>query len=284
MEQEFLGAICVATYSRAEDLDRCLANIVAARKDRKIPLIVVHQRGFETVSQVIAKWESQIQVLIHSETQGSSALENINLNSLLGREVAFTWLQADWCLGIEDDVQISSDAIDFVLEMYERYYRNPFFKGVNLGSKLKFDESKNGFYSLMRFGIHGQASMITRKTWHHFNVEKLRKKSGESGLDAMMEHYVKTGFMCTPRNSRYLDNGWNGTHSSPDPNNEHYLRIRESYFDGRTPDPGQYELRKYDSSWRSDSKPFSLFQIIPVLLANKTRHLRYLLKKRQNSG
>lgn len=280
MEQESRGAICVATYSRAEDLDRCITNIVAARQGKNIPLIVVHQRGFESVSQVIAKWKSEIQVLVQSEAQGRSALENINLNSLLGREIAFMWLQADWCLGVEDDVQISCDAIDFVLEMHKRHSKNPFFRGVNLGSKVSFDESKNGFYSLVRFGIHGQASMITKKTWRHFNVKKLRRKSSVSGLDAMMEHYVKTGFMCTPRNSRYLDNGWNGTHSSPDPNDEHYLRIRESYFDGHTGNPRQYELRKFYAPWRSDSKPFSLLQIIPVLAINKIRHLRYLLKKR----
>ena len=284
LQSESLGAICIATYSRAEDLDRCIANIVAARNGRNIPLIVVHQRGFDSVSQVVAKWESEIQVLVQSETQGRTALENINLNSLLGREVAFTWLRADWCLGVEDDVQISSDAIDFVLEMHKRHSSNPFFRGVNLGSKLKFDESKNGFYSLVRFGIHGQASMITRKTWRHFNVNKLRKKSNVSGLDAMMEHYIKTGFMCTPRNSRYLDNGWNGTHSSPDPNDKHYLRIRESYFDGRNASPERYELRKFDSQWRSDSRQFSLFQIIPVLVTNKTRHLRYVLKKKRISS
>lgn len=278
MADEFRGAICIATYSRADDLDRCIANIVSARRDSDIPLIVVHQRGFESVSQIIAKWDSEIQVLVHSDTQGRSPLENINLNSLLGREVAFTWLGADWCLGVEDDIQISSDAIDFVREMYKRYYRNPFFRGVNLGSKIRFDASENSFYSLVRFGIHGQASMITRKTWRHFNVDSLRRRSNISGLDAMMEHYVKTGFMCTPRNSRYLDNGWNGTHSSSDPNNEHYLRIRESYFNGRSPSPENYEIKKFDSPWREDSKPFSIVQILPVLLLNKLRNLIYVLR------
>lgn len=284
LQSEPVGAICIATYSRAEDLDRCITNIVSARKGKSIPLIVVHQRGFESVSQVIAKWESEIQILVQSETQGRTALENINLNSLLGREVAFTWLQADWCLGVEDDIQISCDAIDFVLEMHKRHSRNPFFRGVNLGSKVKFDGSENGFYSLVRFGIHGQASMITRKTWQRFDVNKLRKKSNVSGLDAMMEHYVKTGFMCTPRNSRYLDNGWNGTHSSADPNNEHYSRIRESYFDGRTSSPGVYELKKFDSPWREDSQPFSFVQILPVLLSNKSRHLIHLLREKLNKS
>jgi hypothetical protein len=278
VENEVEGAICIAAYSRAEDLDRCISNIVIARQDRKVPLIVVHQRGYESVAKVIDNWASQIQILIQSEAQGRSALENINLNSLLGREIAFTWLQAEWCLGVEEDVQISCDAIDFVFEMHKRYHKNPFFRGVNLGSKLKFDVSGNSLYALFRFGIHGQASMITRKTWQHFNVNKLRTKSNVSGLDAMMEHYVKTGFMCTPRNSRYLDNGWNGTHSSSDPENEHYLSIRSSYFDGLSAKPESYALGKFDSSWREDSQPFSLVWILPVLLSNKLRNLIYSLR------
>jgi hypothetical protein len=203
---------------------------------------------------------------------------------LLGREVAFTWLQADWCLGVEEDVQISCDAIDYIFEMYERHHTNPFFRGVNLGSKLKFDESRNALYSLVRFGIHGQASMITRKTWQHFNVNKLRRKSNVSGLDAMMEHYVKTGFMCTPRNSRYLDNGWNGTHSSSDPDNEHYSSIRASYFEGLSAKPESYELGKFDSAWREDSRPFSPALILPVLLSNKMRNLIYMARIRSNRG
>jgi hypothetical protein len=277
---ESKGAICVATFSRAEDLDRCITNIVRARKSRKIPLIVVHQKGFESVAEVLNKWESEIQILVHSETQGRTPLENINLNSLLGREIAFTWLQADWCLGVEDDVQISSDAIDFVLEMYLRHKKDPFFRGVNLGSKLKFNETQNNLYSKIRFGIHGQASMITRKTWRHFDPTKLRERSKASGLDAMMEHYVKTGFMCTPRNSRYLDNGWNGTHSSSDPNHEHYSSIRDSYYEGVTPEPGRFAISRVSSPWRADSKLFSIYAVLPVLLSNKVRHARHKVREK----
>lgn len=274
------GAIFVATYSRAQDLDRCLRNIVIARGTEEIPLIIIHQYGVAEVSDVIRKWRNEIQILIETDAQGKTPLQNINLNSLLGREVAFTWLGSDWCLGVEDDVQISSDAIKFIEVMFNKYRKNPFFRGVNLGSKLVFKKEEIASYAKVSFGMHGQASMITKRTWNHFNSHKLRYKSNTMGLDAMMEHFTKTGFMCTPYNSRYLDNGWNGTHSSSNPNDPHYQAIRESYFERQTTPPEKYILKKFENRWREDSLTFSYFRIVPILMRNKLGHYRYLLKSR----
>lgn len=279
MKKASRGSIFVATYSRSEDLDRCLSNIVAARGTRDIPLVIIHQQGFAEVSKTIAKWREHIQILVETETQGKTALENINLNSLLGREIAFSWLDSDWCLGVEDDVQISADSIDFIEQMFNRYRRNIFFRGVNLGSKNKFNPDKLSAYTKLSFGMHGQACMITKQTWRHFNIIKLRSKSNLMGLDAMMEHFTKTGFMCTPYNSRYLDNGWNGTHSSTDPNDLHYQLIRQSFYDGQTPRPAIYTIENFNTNWREDSKSFSYLRIIPTLFINKVGHYRYLIRK-----
>jgi hypothetical protein len=273
------GSIFVATYSRSEDLDRSLNSIVAARGTRNIPLIVIHQQGFAEVTEVISKWREHIQILIETEAQGVTPLQNINLNSLLGREISFSWLNSDWCIGVEDDVQISLDSIDFVECMYNKYHKNYFFRGVNLGSKNAYKAEQLGAYTKLSFGIHGQASMITKQTWKHFNVAKLRSKSDVMGLDAMMELFSKTGFMCTPYNSRYLDNGWNGTHSSKDPNDRHYQLIRDSFYKGQDPRPLTYSLQKFETNWRQDSRKFSYFKIVPIFVTSKIGHYRFLVRK-----
>lgn len=274
------GAITVATYSRAEDLDRCIGNIVRARGAEEIPLIIIHQQGIPEVATTIQKWRHEIQILVETEAQGKSPLENINLNGLLGKEIAFTWLRSDWCLGVEDDVQISADSVMFIKEMYQKYNKNLFFRGVNLGSKKPFNMEEIGTYNRISFGLHGQASMITKKTWNHFDVSKLRSNSNSAGLDAMMEHFTKTGFMCTPYNSRYLDNGWNGTHSSPDPNNLHYRLIRESFYNNQVSPPETYTRKKFENSWRQDSIEFSIIKVMPTLIFNKLAHFRFLLTNR----
>lgn len=273
------GAIFVSTFTRATELDECLSHLVTARGNLNIPLIVIHQIGSTEVSSVIHKWRSQIQILIQTVNAGESPLQNINMNGLLGREIAFTWLGAEWCIGVEDDVMISKDAINFCLFAFRKHRNDPFFRGVNLGSKKPFNLENNNKYSKVSFGIHGQASLITKRTWKKFNPEKLRKQSDIEGQDAMMEHYVKTGYMCTPSNSRYLDKGWNGTHASKDPNNNHYLDIRDSFVGEEIVEFSIYEEVPYDSFWREDSVQFSIKSIPTIIARNKYNRARYILRK-----
>ncbi len=273
------GAIFVSTHSRAHELDECLRHIVQSRGDMNIPLIVIHQIGYEEVSRVIESWRPQIQILVETVNAGISPLQNINMNGLLGREIAFTWLGAAWCIGVEDDVIISRDAIKFSLFAFNKHRKDPFFRGVNLGSKRKYDPAFNDKYSKVSFGIHGQASLITRRTWKKFNPDKLRKYSNVEGQDSMMEHYVKTGYMCTPCNSRYLDKGWNGTHASKDPQNEHYVDINNSFVGNEIEAPEIYHQIAYDSFWREDSLEFSICAIPLILIKNKYLRARYNFRK-----
>jgi hypothetical protein len=277
------GAIFVTTYSRAEELEECLNHIVAARGSRNIPLIVIHQNGYDDVARVIERWRTEIQVLVQTVNAGDSPLQNINMNGLLGREIAFTWLGADWCIGVEDDVIISKDALNFCTLLYQKHHKDPFFRGVNLGSKRAFDPKFNNMYSKVSFGIHGQASLITKRTWRKFSADKLRKYSAIEGQDSMMEHYIKTGYMCTPCNSRYLDRGWNGTHASKDPNNPHYVDIGNSFFDGQSEVTDLYVEVPYDSFWREDSLRFAITSIPTIYLKNKLSRMRYKLRKTLSS-
>lgn len=272
------GAIFVSTFSRAAELDDCLRNIVAARGNLDIPLIVIHQIGSSLVAEVIERWRSEIQVLVQTINTGTSALQSINLNGLLGREIAFTWLAAEWCVGVEDDVLISKDSLKLCMFLFKKHHKDPFFRGVNLGSKRPFDPAFNDKYSKVIFGIHGQASLITRRTWKKFNPDKLRRLSSIEGQDAVMEHFIKTGYMCTPCNSRYLDRGWNGTHAPKDPNHSHYVDLQNSYYSGE-PQFDEYLEVPYDSFWREDSVPFSVSSVIPIFLKNKALRLRYKLRK-----
>jgi hypothetical protein len=187
------GSITLVTYSRHKELEACLNAINIARQSRDIPLIVVHQKGFPKVSEVIRKWEDSIDILVTTSAQGSTALENINLNGLLSREIAFKWLMSDWSIGIEEDTVISPDSINFVYHCFEKYNKNPFFRGVNLGSKNPYSKEHEGSYNLVSYGVQGQASMLTQKTWNHFDIKKFYRKISKSGLDSMMEHFVKSG-------------------------------------------------------------------------------------------
>lgn len=270
------GSITVAAFSRHEELDKCLKAIDFARGERDIQLIVVHQLGYPEVSKVIEKWRSRINVLVSTDSQGTSPLSNINMNALLCREIAFKWLRSDWSLGVEEDTEIAPDALSFIEFAYEKYRKNIFFRGVNLGSKEVFHADMETSYNLVSYGIQGQASMITSRTWKHFDVNKLRRNVTKSGLDSMMEHYVKSGFMCTPHNSRYVDNGWNGTHASSNPNDEYYVSLRKSFTHLKGNSVSNYRRSKFQICWREDAHEFSILKAWPRYFLCKFKHLRYL--------
>jgi hypothetical protein len=253
------GSIGVATFSRPEELDMCLQSIVKARDSRNIPLIVLQQIGYSSVNKVILKWRSQIQTLIEVKALGVSPLHNINLNSMLLRNFAFDELSADWYLGVEEDIVIGGDSIEFIEQMMKKYVNCRAFRGVNLGSAIPRSIESENKYSRIRYGMHGQACAITKRTWNHFNKSYLVKNAKIFGLDAMLERYLKSGFMCWPHSSRYLDYGWNGTHTSKNRNDPYYQKLRDSYLDLPNTSSVDYIEVKKINPWRSDSTLYSKF-------------------------
>ena len=246
------GSIGIATFSRAKELDQCLESVVIARNDRDIPLIVLHQSGHESVDKVVTKWRSEIQILLRVEALGKTPLENINMNGIILRDLAFRHLNSDWFLGVEEDVVIGGDSIDFIESMMREYWRYPGFRGVNLGSAISRNFASEETYSRIRYGLQGQAGAIPKKVWQRFDTPQLVRQSSQVGLDAMLERYLKTGFMCWPNLSRYIDRGWNGTHTSSDSNDAYYENLRESFVNISAERKLKYFEESIPNPWRED--------------------------------
>jgi hypothetical protein len=267
------GSIGVATFSRADDLNRCLDSIVKARNGRALPLVVLHQQGHDEVTQVIKYWRSEIQVLLEVDALGTTPLQNININAILLRNLAFQELQADWFLGIEEDVVIGGDSITFIETMMNRYWKTPGFRGVNLGSAIPRSSGSEVNYSRIRYGLHGQAGAIPKGVWAHFETSRLLKGSNQIGLDAMLERYLKTGFMCWPNLSRYVDNGWNGTHTPKDSNNEYYENLRQSFIDLSSDIDFMYLENSVDNPWREDCFKYKKYSTPYHFIKNYALHI-----------
>lgn len=281
------GSIGIATFSRAEELDQCLESVVNARNGRDIPLIVLHQLGHESVDKVVTKWRSEIQIVLKVEAIGKTPLENININGIILRDLAFRHLNSDWFLGIEEDVVIGGDAINFVESMMQLYWRYPGFRGVNLGSAISRNVASKENYSRIRYGLQGQAGAIPKKVWKRFDTSNLVSQSSEVGLDAMLERYLKTGFMCWPNLSRYVDRGWNGTHTPSDSSDAYYENLRESFVNVSPDQNLKYIEESIPNPWREDcfkykplSTPFHFTRnILFHLFHSNLRRIRKMLSK-----
>lgn len=250
-------SIVVSCFSRSDLLDICLKSITEAECFDKFNLIVLHQLGHEEVSRVLDKYSTKIDFKIEVNSQISKPLGNINWNRLATYELSFELLNSEFTLGIEEDIEISEDALKFVIEMHERYRNTRSYRGINLGSiSLNGDASD---YSYLRYGLHGQAGTITLKSWKSLPLEMIKKRLDKHPLDGMFEAYLKTGFMLTPIRSKYLDRGWGGTHAPSDPDHGHYLAVKESFLPTASA-PYRYARVAPMPSWRLDCQPFKRSQ------------------------
>jgi hypothetical protein len=209
-----------------------------------------------------------------------TALENINRNRYLGNRIAIEELGADRVLAIEEDVEISSDAIRFCNEIMIKYSKKPFFKGINLGSREKYSQEDALTYSRQRYGLHGQASVITRKTWKKFNHKKIKKKFSTHGFDSLIELDLKTGFMVTPNNSRSLDTGWDGTHVPGDQRDPYFVEIAESFVGNHQTPTGKFMEKEMHHHWRSDIEIYKVFKTPSFFIIAKWNLLKHNLKEK----
>ncbi len=276
-----MGAVVVTTFSRTDLLKKCLQSVLKADLREHIHLVVVLQKGNIETEKIVRSLINDIDTLIIVDGSNRSVIENINFNRALAYDYCFETLRSPWVLGIEDDTQISKDAIVFSNFIMEKYSANRSFRICNLGSKDPF--SKENEYSIFRWGILGQGSTISAETWRKIKRSKSYKYLQVSPLDGIMEHFLKTGFSVFPNRSRIRDEGWSGTHSNSNSEDDHFKAIRSSFVENPCIDEG-YFLKQIESNWRFDqvcykrSENFYYF-IKNHLLASKYSAAALRLKK-----
>ena len=254
------GAILILTHSRAGMLEELLENVELLEGRINLPLIVVRQLGDESVGKVIATKRSKINMLIELDGSAPSVAQNISANRVAGYSAAFDTYKIDWVLAIEDDVLLARDTLTFISHVYEKYKKNRNFRGINLGSKLKVSELTRDSFCLIRFGIYGQGSVITEKTWQQLKKFNLIESALKTHWDSAFEFFIKTGFMVSPNNSRYIDRGINGTHMGSPDTDSYFSDVANSFVGFETNSNINYFKRDLGYWWRGDLKRYNFYE------------------------
>ena len=269
-EQKIIVVFC---HSRAKLLKMCLTSICKASGFSEWKLIVVHQKGYSDVEKVLKKFKNQINTLVSVEPCFDFALGNINYNRILGTKTAFEVFGADYVLGVEEDNLISEDALKFIEFSFKEYKKCASFRGVNLGSVEYGKSVTRGGYSLLRFGLHGSAGVLTKKTWISIKNKKLFEfdlRNPNFAWDAQIEFFLKTGFMVTPNLSRNLDLGHGGTFAPSSSTDPYFKSIKKSFSTGSRKSMIEYKKTQIMHRWRSDAVEFKkIHSILYFLRLNK---------------
>jgi hypothetical protein len=247
--------LLVICHSRAEHLEKCLASFVEARGSEAYMIVVVRQVGHDDVASVVNQVRDRVNLVIEVEADARPE-ESIRRNRFLGYFACYQTLDADLVLALEDDVLISTDALEFVTDMFVRYESDRNFMGINLGSIEPLREDLVDTYSLLRYGLHGQASVLSKRTWTKLVRSPIVLENPGGHFDLAIESYLKRGFMVTPNNSRHLDYGYGGTHASDDPQSNYFAGIRASWVGGSVSERLPWRLRQITHHWREDAVPY----------------------------
>jgi hypothetical protein len=270
--------IVIVAYSRPDLMIKCKESIESALEQSQWKKILVWQKGIAETELAVSQISSFFDLVITTQPR-SSVLGSINFNRILGTEIAFKFFDSEIVLGIEEDTVISRDALLFIRKIHQRYGDTPQYRGINLGSQEPYSIRLANTYSLIRYGIIGQAGVLSKETWRKFKLEKLLENSEVEGWDSRLEQVLKTGFMVTSNCSRSLDRGWDGTHAPTDSSDKYFTRMEESWIGDFAVEDGNFEHTQIKHNWRSDSIEYKNWQNILF----RMRINRYLYSAVRNS-
>jgi len=262
----FRGTIAIVVFERANLLEKLFMSLRDCIGIEKYSVIIVQQIHSALVEQVILHNSDLVDVHIRVDGSSRSTTKNIAFNRYLATEIGFNSLKSDFVIGLEDDVEISRDSLQFAEQMYLKFNCNKDFRGVNFGSQLPFRPELCRSYSKLRYGVHGQAHLLTRRSWESGNYSQvLNADAGH--YDGVIEHYLKTGFMITPNNSRYIDNGEFGSHMGGREDSNYFQNLSESYVGNAIRNYCEYSELPLNHNWRIDCVKYL-----------KRQNLKYKLK------
>ena len=268
-------SIVLFAYARADLIKDSIESVLVAEGSSNWKKVLIHQLEFDQVDQVIKEYEKHFDLVVRVKRQFEPALGNINFNRILGTSICFELFQSEIVLGIEEDSMIGHDALTFIDHVVDKHGLDRAFRGVNLGSlEAKTKENLNT-YSLIRFGLHGQAGVITRRTWQKFSMEDLLQDISIEGWDSRFEFIMKNGFMVTPNASRLLDRGWEGTHAPNDPLHPYFEKQRLSWVGSDPFVCPPYKRADKKHSWRTDAVNYRRRDSVFYLLRSNNRGLLF---------
>ncbi len=252
--------VVIFCHSRAELLETAIQSFMAAEESENWSLVVIQQIGHREVDSVLEKYSAAIDFLHTFSPVSDHYLANINHSRLTGWEIAFTNLESNFVIGVEEDTSIAGDLLIFSRLIFREYGAHPRFRGVNYTSFYGLDQDLLHTYTLRRFGLSGQCGGLPRNTWKKFNLASLRSLGSAEEWASHIEPIMKTGFTVFPNQSRALDKGWGGTSNpSGQSTDDYFLRHKQSWVGDHACQENFSRFDMKEDIWRKDAilyKPF----------------------------
>ena len=277
--------ILLLTYNRDIKTNEVLNHLKNTSNIGNYELVVIRQEGNDKVKSLIDTIDWINVHHITTQKKGSTK-QSINYNMHLGLQYCFEKNKAKQVVILEDDILIGFDFLLFCEAIIEKFYFNNKFRAINGFSAELFDINEISNYGLFKYGV-GWGWCLTDRVWS--KLKCIWNGNENEHFDALIEPFMKAGFVIMPKCSRTLNIGWgnDGSHSPQMEDDEIYIKLKNSWIGSNPISAIQYtEQSNMKYSWRNDCLPYIqktifnkiynsyLFNLQSILI-----YLKYFLRK-----
>jgi hypothetical protein len=201
------GAVVLITHKRISQLSSVVESIAESWTEPYIELYVILHDNQPQVKKIVDSINFTKKIILKvNRDEILNPEEAISRNTFEGLMNAFMNPDIAYVTVLEDDICVRKDFLRFNSLIIAAESKHNKFKGINGFSGVKYDPEKEFAYSRFRYGF-GWGWTITRKSWDE--VRSIWHANFESHWDALIEPYIRCGYVVMPHNSRILNQGFN---------------------------------------------------------------------------
>ena len=201
--------IIILCHSRHRHLTRTLEALTSARGLATHRVVVVVDGNWPLTIAAVEKAITPDALIVMNHSESSLPRYRILKNLQVGLSTAFDSFGASYSIVLEDDVVVCDDFLDFIGAAHRISHRDPFYRAVNAFSDLPpSDQHAPNEYFRLNYGV-GWGWAIPRRTYS--KVKGLFRSEADLHWDAMVEPYMRSGFVISPLRSRVTNIGFDGS-------------------------------------------------------------------------
>lgn len=264
------GVIVVLAHKRIGHLRACLEAISVASERDNFLLAVVVDEGTREIREFVSSSRPDVSIRLEPE-DGSPARARIMHSLKHGLSWAFDVAGADYAIVIEDDILISKDFFVFIKACFQRYSNRPFFRAVNgfgLSRQSAGVPGNEVEVARLNYGV-GWGWAIPRRTYKKI-LPLLRLNGDYHVWDALIEPYLRTGYVVNPRTSKIQNIGFDmtATHTNQSADTSFGQELEASFLSGSPVEGDKMALRESSLGfrWRQDAIALDSLPIVLRLL------------------
>jgi hypothetical protein len=266
-------SIIILCYRRTTHLKQVLTALQNCTAVEDFKMVFVVQDPIAPVLQIIREFPYEKTILSIDGSAYRSAAQAINGNLFVGLDFCFSQMMSSFVIVLEDDIVLSTDALDYFDSIIQSHKNDSSFRGVNAFSEAIAEPTLGDAYVKTNFGLGWGWAM---ESGSYFKIRRFWRGTEDNHWDFIFEPYLRTGFVVNPIRSRMHNIGFDDSATHTSENIELGRRILDSFSSSVNEPHVQVREVDYDFFWMGEKINYSELNLRRIT-SNKIVHISFLL-------